>query len=71
MSEIIINEEDWKVIEDRLKSMPEEFELGILEQSYTKQQLLREIKNQSEVGEFYVKMQVDLIKWLAKQGKII
>lgn len=71
MSEIKITEDDWKVVEDRLKSMPEEFELGILEQSYTKQQLLQEIKNKSDVGEFYVKMQTDMIKWLAKQGKII
>ena len=71
MSEIIITEEDWSVIEDRLKSMPEEFELGILEHSYTKQQLLKEIKDQSDVGEFYVKMQIDLIKWLAKQSKIV
>ena len=67
----IISEEDWKVVEDRLKSMPDEFELGILEQSFTKKQLLQEIRNKSEVGEFYVRMQIDLIKWLAKQSKII
>lgn len=71
MTEIIITEDDWKVIEDRLKSMPDDFELGILEGSFTKQQLLKEINDKSDVGEFYVKMQVDLIRWLAKQSKIV
>lgn len=71
MTEIIITEEDWKVIEDRLKSMPKELQLGILEQSFTKEQLLEEVRKKSEVGEAYVKMQLDFIKWLAKQSKIV
>ena len=70
MTENRITEEDWKIIEDRLKSMPEGFEIGILEQSLSKENLLKAIQERNPVGEEYVKMQIEYIKWLAKQSKI-
>lgn len=71
MSEIEITDDDWKLIEGRLESMPEELRLGILEQSFTKEQLLQEVRKRSEVGKAYAKMQLEFIKWLAKQSKIV
>jgi len=71
MTEINITEEDWKIIEDRLDTMPEELQLGILEQSFTKRELIEQVKRRTEIGEAYAKMQLEFIKWLAKQSKIV
>ena len=62
-----IKEEDWKVAEERLKTMPNNLKLGIFSKSYSKQELILEVQNRTEVGEAYVEMQKEFIKWLVKQ----
>jgi len=66
-----ITDEDWEVVEQRLEDMPEELQLGILEHSYTKSELLEEVKKRSQVGIAYAEMQLGFIKWLAQQSKIM
>ncbi|MCK4647621.1 hypothetical protein KAT24_01675 [Candidatus Pacearchaeota archaeon] len=65
-----ISEEEWKIVEERLKTMPNKMRLGILSNSYTKQELLLQVQDRTEIGKAYVQMQVEFIKWLAKQSKI-
>ena len=65
-----ITEEEWKIVEERLKSMPSEMHLGILSKSYTKQELIFEVTNKTEVGIAYAEMQIEFVKWLMKQTKI-
>lgn len=36
-----------------------------------KQELMKEVRERSDIGISYAKMQLDFIKWLAKKGKII
>ncbi|MBT4377121.1 hypothetical protein HOD29_07150 [archaeon] len=71
MGEFIISEEDWEVVENRLESMPESLQLGILGESYSKGDLVVEVKNRSEVGKAYAQMQLEFIKWIAKQSNVI
>jgi len=66
-----IQEEDWKVVEERLESMSDDLKLGILGESLTKKELINEIKKRSEVGIAYAEMQLDFIRWLIKQSKIV
>jgi len=65
-----ISEDDWRIVEERLKTMPSKMKLGILSNSYTKEDLLLEVQNKSEVGRAYVEMQMEFIRWLAKQSKV-
>lgn len=39
-----ISEEEWKIVEERLKTMPDKMRLGILSNSFTKQKLIEEVK---------------------------
>jgi len=66
-----ISEEEWKIVEERLKIMPNKMRLGILSNSYNKQELLLEVQNKSEVGRAYVEMQMEFIKWLVKQSRVV
>jgi len=65
-----IPENEWKIVEERLKTMPSKMKLGILSNSYTKQDLLLEVQKKSEVGRAYVEMQMEFIRWLAKQSRV-
>ena len=71
MTEVVISDEDWEIVEERLQKMPEEFKLGLLSKSFTKRELMEEVKHRTEVGKVYAEMQLDFIKWIAKQGKIV
>lgn len=66
-----ISEEEWKVVEARLKTMPNNMRLGILSNSFNKQELLLEVQRKSEIGGAYVEMQMEFIKWLAKQSGVV
>ena len=66
-----ISEEDWKIVEERLKTMPDRMRLGILSNSYGKQELILEVQNKSNIGIAYAEMQIEFIKWLIKQSKVI
>jgi len=65
-----ISEKEWKIVEERLKTMPSKMKLGILSKSYSRQDLLLEVQNKSEIGKVYVEMQMEFIsirdKWLCK-----
>lgn len=65
-----LNEEDWKVVEERLKDMPKTLNLGILGKSLNKEELLKEVQGRTEIGKAYAEMQLGFIKWLAKQSKL-
>lgn len=65
-----ISEEEWKIVEERLKTMPDKMKLGILSNSYGKQELLYEVQNKTEIGIAYAEMQIEFIKWLMKQSKV-
>lgn len=65
-----VSEDEWKIVEERLKTMPNKMKLGILSKSYDKEELLIEVKKRSEVGVAYVEMQMEFIKWLVKQSKV-
>ena len=64
----LLTEEDWIVVEERLKTMSNKMKLGILSNSYTPEELLVEVQNKSEVGRAYVEMQMEFVRWLAKQS---
>ena len=64
-----ISEEEWEVVKARLKTMPDNMRLGILSNSFNKQELLLEVQNKSEIGGAYVEMQMEFIRWLAKQSR--
>ncbi|MFH1209244.1 MAG: hypothetical protein V1663_00435 [archaeon] len=66
-----ISEEEWKIVEERLKTMPDKMRLGILSNSFTKQKLIEEVKKRTDIGGAYVEMQMDFIKWLMKQSTMI
>ena len=66
-----ISEKDWAIVEERLKTMPDKMQLGILSSSYTKDQLLIEVQNKTEVGIAYAEMQLEFVKWLLKQSKVL
>ena len=65
-----ISDDEWKIVEERLKTMPNKMRLGILSNSYDREQLLLEVQNKSEVGRVYVEMQMEFITWLVKQSKV-
>ena len=62
------SEEDWKVTEKRLMSMPDSFSIGFNCKSFNKDELIIEVKNKTEFGEIYVDMQIGFIKWLLKEA---
>ncbi|MBI5797494.1 hypothetical protein HZA98_01160 [Candidatus Woesearchaeota archaeon] len=66
-----ISEKDWAIVEERLKTMPGRMQLGLLSSSYTKDQLIVEVQNKTEVGTAYAEMQLEFLKWLLKQSKIL
>ena len=65
-----ISENDWKVVEKRLESMPDDFSIGFSCKSFTKEELMIEVKGRTESGKIYVDMQLGFIKWLLKQSGI-
>lgn len=65
------DDSEWKVVEERLKTMPSKMKLGILSNSYDREQLMVQVQEKTEVGRAYVEMQMEFIKWLAKQSKIV
>lgn len=65
-----VSDEEWKIVEERLKSMPNKMRLGILSKSYNKEDLLLEVQKKTDVGRAYVEMQMEFIRWLVKQSKI-
>ncbi|MBU3913692.1 MAG: hypothetical protein KKE50_06385 [Nanoarchaeota archaeon] len=66
-----ISDDEWKIVEERLKTMPNKMKLGILSNSYTKQDLLLEVQKKSDVGRAYVEMQMEFVRWLAKQSGVV
>jgi hypothetical protein len=69
MNEITISSEDWLIVEKRLESMPKEMYFGFLSSSFTRDELLVEVKDKSDVGTKYALMQIRFIEWLMKQLK--
>jgi predicted metalloprotease with PDZ domain len=63
-----LTEEEWKIVELRLRTMPDKMKLGILSKSYTKEELLSEVQDKSDVGRAYVEMQMEFLRWLIKQS---
>lgn len=68
MKEIQITKEDWEVIEKRAEELPENFHIGILSKVLSKDELLQNIHDKTDIGEAYVKMQLRFIKWAAKRA---
>jgi len=66
-----ISEEEWKIVEARLKTMSNKMRLGLLSNSYTQKELLIEVQDRTEVGSIYVEMQMEFIKWLMKQSNVV
>ena len=66
----LIKDDEWKVVESRLKTMPSKMRLGILSKSYGRPELLMEVQNRTDVGRAYVEMQIGFVKWLVKQSKV-
>ena len=66
-----ITDEDWKVVEARLETMPEEMTIGMLSHTFTKRELLVEVRGKTEFGIAYAEMQLGFVKWLLKQSEII
>ena len=56
-----IPDDDWKVVEARLETMPEEMRIGILSRVLTKQELVKEVKERTEIGHSYAHMQLRFI----------
>lgn len=65
-----ITEDDWKVVEARLESFPEDMSIGFHSQIFNKYKLLKEIRNRTEAGHIYAHMQLEFIKWLLTQSKL-
>ncbi len=65
-----ISNDDWKVVEARLETMPEEMRIGILSNVFTKSDLLGQVKDRTDVGQAYAVMQLRFISWLLKEAKI-
>lgn len=70
MKEIQITDEDWKVIEKRAEELPDNFHIGILGEVLSKDELLKNIYDRTEIGEAYVKMQYRFIRWAAKRAML-
>lgn len=68
MKEIEINEEDWKVIEQRAEDLPENFHIGILGEVLSREELLQNIRDKTPSGEAYVRIQLKFMKWAAKRA---
>ncbi len=66
-----ITENNWKVVEKRLEGMPEEMCIGILSHSYTKPELVVQVKGRTDVGVAYATMQLKFIKWLLMESKAL
>lgn len=67
MREIQITDADWEVIEKRAEELPDNFHIGILGEVLSKEDLLRNIHDKTKIGEAYVRMQFNFIKWAAKR----
>ena len=66
-----LSDDDWAVVDNRLLTMPCELHLGISGRSFTKTELMAEVKKRSPVGLSYAQMQLGFISWLLHKGKII
>jgi len=65
-----ISDDDWKVVEARLETMPEEMRIGILSNVFTKADLLKQVRDKTDVGQAYAVMQLRFISWLLREAKI-
>ena len=65
-----ITEDDWKVVEARLKEMPKDLHIGILGKSFDKDGLYNEVKERTDIGEAYAIMELNFLKWIAKQSLV-
>lgn len=63
-----ITEDEWKVVEERAKELPEKFHIGILGEVLTKSDLLEAIKRRDEIGRAYARMQLKFLSWSIKQA---
>lgn len=70
MKEIEIADEDWEVIERRAEELPANFHIGILGVVLSKEELLQNINDRTELGEAYVRMQLKFIKWAARRAAL-
>ena len=68
MREIEITEDEWKVIETRAEELPNNFHIGILGEVLSKDDLLKNIRDKTPIGEAYVKMQLRFIRWAAERA---
>lgn len=66
-----ISEDEWKIVEERLKTMPDKMRLGILSNSFTREELILQVKKRTDIGEAYAEMQIEFIKWLINQSKVV
>ena len=71
MMEKELTDDDWLIVEERLKSMPDDMSIGFLSRSLTKIELMHEVKIKSKIGISYAVMQIGFITWLLKQSKIM
>jgi len=71
MNEKEISAEDWLIVEKRLESMPENMSIGFLSHSFTRDQLMVQIKDKTEIGTAYALMQLEFIAWLLEQSRIV
>jgi hypothetical protein len=62
-----LSENDWQIVEKRLNTMPKNMGIGIVSRSFTKEELILEVKNKTEVGMAYAKMQIKFVRWLLGQ----
>lgn len=70
MKEIQITDDDWEVIEKRAEELPNSFHIGILGEVLSKEELLQNLHNRTNLGEAYVRMQLRFIKWAAKRASM-
>ena len=63
---IEISEEDWKVVEARLKFSGSNLKILIFGKTLTKNDLLKEVEEKSEIGKVYATAQLEYLKWCAR-----
>ena len=61
-----ITEEQWKIVEERLKRMPENIVIGILgvSEPLTKEKALQHVKARDSIGEEIARIQLEYYKYL-------
>ncbi len=64
----MIDEEYWKVVEKRAERVSDNIRIGILGNLYSKQELLEEVRNRSDVGRIYAEMQKEFTKFCLEGG---